>query len=85
MNIYKLHIHSYLGTILPTSIDCERCFSTTPYVDYKIRSDDMLYAFPIYTYFGTQIIFLKLMYLYMYNLRFLVTFFYTYFFIFYFY
>ena len=29
--------YSYLGTILSTSVDCERCFSTAPYVDYKIR------------------------------------------------
>ena len=36
--------YSYLGTILPTSVDCERCFSIRPHVDYKIRSDDMLDA-----------------------------------------
>ena len=36
--------YSYLGTILPTSVDCERCFSTAQYVDYKIRSDDILDA-----------------------------------------
>ena len=34
----------YFGTILPISVDCERCFSTAPYVDYKIHSDDMLDA-----------------------------------------
>ena len=36
--------YSYLGTVLPTSVDGERCLSTAPYVDYKIRSDDMLDA-----------------------------------------
>ena len=36
-------VYSYLGAILPTSGDCERCFSTAPYVDYKIRSDDVLH------------------------------------------
>ena len=62
-----LHLHSYLGTILPTTVDCVRYFSTAPYVDYKIRSDDMLdasiflknYLKQLYTYFGIQIIFLK--------------------------
>ena len=42
---YLQAAYSYLGTILPTSVDCERCFSMAPYVDYKIRSDDMLNAF----------------------------------------
>ena len=28
--------YSYLGTILRTSVDCESCFSTAPYVDLKI-------------------------------------------------
>ena len=32
-----LQAYSYLGTILPTSVDCERCFSMAPYVAYKIR------------------------------------------------
>ena len=32
--------YSYLGTIVPTSGDCKRSFST--YVDNKIRSGDML-------------------------------------------
>lgn len=30
--------YSYLETILPTSVDCERCFSTAAYVGNKIRS-----------------------------------------------
>ena len=37
--------YSYLGTILTTSVDYERCFSTAPYVGYKIRSDGMLDEF----------------------------------------
>ena len=41
---YLQAAYSYLGTILPTSVDCERCFSTAPFVDYKIRSDGMLDA-----------------------------------------
>ena len=36
--------YSYLGTILPKSVDCEWYFSMAPYADYKIRSDDMLDA-----------------------------------------
>ena len=39
---YSQAAYSYLGTILSTSVDCERWFSTPPYVDYKICSDDML-------------------------------------------
>ena len=39
---YLQAAYSYLGTILPTSVDCERCFSTAPYVDNKIHSDDIL-------------------------------------------
>ena len=30
--------------ILPTSVDFERCFSTAPYVQFKIRSDNILDA-----------------------------------------
>ena len=41
---YLQAAYSYLETILATSIDCERCFSTASYVDYKMRSDDMLDA-----------------------------------------
>ena len=41
---YLQAANSKLGTILWTSVDCERCFSTASYVDYKIRSDDMLDA-----------------------------------------
>ena len=41
---YLQGAYSYLGSILPTSVDCERCFSMAPYVDYKIRSDNMLDA-----------------------------------------
>ena len=39
---YSQAAFSYLGTVLPTNVDCERCFSTASYVDYKIRSDDVL-------------------------------------------
>ena len=38
VNIYKVHICSYLGTILPTTI------STTACVYYKIRFADILDA-----------------------------------------
>ena len=36
--------YSCFGSILATSVDCERCFSTASYVDYKICSGDMLDA-----------------------------------------
>ena len=32
---YLRAAYSYLGTILPTSVDCETCISAAPYVDYK--------------------------------------------------
>lgn len=35
---YLQAAYSYLETILPTSVDCERCFSTATYVGNKIRS-----------------------------------------------
>ena len=41
---YLQAAYSNLGAILPTSVDCESCFPTAPYVDYKICSDDMLDA-----------------------------------------
>ena len=37
---YLQAAYSYLGTILPTSVDCEWCFLTAPYVNYKIHLDD---------------------------------------------
>ena len=41
---YLQAAYSYLATILPTNVDCRMCFSTVPYVGYKICSDDILDA-----------------------------------------
>ena len=41
---YLQAAYSCLETIIPPSVDYERYFSTASYVDYKIRSDDMLDA-----------------------------------------
>ena len=30
---YLQAAYNYLGTILQTSVDCERCFSMAPYID----------------------------------------------------
>ena len=35
---YLRAAYSYLGTILPTNVDCERSFSTAAYVDHKNRT-----------------------------------------------
>ena len=39
---YLQAAYSYLGTVSKTYVECERYLSTTPYVDNKNQSDDML-------------------------------------------